>query len=69
MFYGFADDEWQTVERLVREILVERVRAKAWPIPYSELTEVTVARLAGRPALAEKTRELLSRTLTRWRIC
>ncbi len=59
MRYGFTDDEWRMIERLVREILVERVRPEVRPIPYSELTEVAVARLRDRPALAEKTREIL----------
>jgi hypothetical protein len=59
MRYGFTDDEWQVIERLVRETLVERVRMEVRPIPYSELTEVTVGRLGDRPALAGKTREIL----------
>jgi hypothetical protein len=59
MRYGFTDDEWRTIEGVVQEILVETVRMEVRPIPYSELTEVAVARLGNRPALVEKTREIL----------
>jgi hypothetical protein len=58
--YGFSEDEWQSLKELLRRILVERIRSDNLRITYSELIQVAVSQLGGRPTLFAKTRDILT---------